>query len=147
MDSLVALGFTRLEAAIYVHLLEDSPATGYQIAKTIEKPNANTYQALESMTQRGLLLVEDGKPRRYRAVPHQEMLRHLEAAYTSRVESASRELDAVRPASGDLQVYRITESEAVIERCRAMLSRARRKVVVDAFPGILATILAFLFRC
>jgi len=140
MNSLVALGFSQLEAAIYVYLLEESPATGYQIAKAIEKPNANTYQALESMTLRGLLLVEDGKPRRYRAVPHQEMLRQLETAYTVRVETASKELDAIRPATGDLQVYRITERTQVIERCRAMLARARRKVVVDAFPGVLATI-------
>ena len=141
MDSLVALGFSRLEAAIYVYLLEESPATGYQIAKAIEKPNANTYQALESMTQRGLLLVEDGKPRRYRAVPHKEMLCHLDAAYTARVETASKALDAIRPATGDLQVYRITEYTQVIERCRAMLARGRRKVVVDAFPGVLVTIL------
>jgi len=140
MDSLVSLGFSPLEAAIYVYLLEESPATGYQIAKAIEKPNANTYQALESMTQRGLLLVEDGRPRRYRAVPHKEMLRHLGAAYTARLETASKELDAIRPAAGDLLVYRITEYTQVIERCRAMLARARRKVVVDAFPGVLVTI-------
>ncbi len=43
MESLIALGFSGLEAAIYVHLLENSPATGYQISKAIEKPNANTY--------------------------------------------------------------------------------------------------------
>jgi sugar-specific transcriptional regulator TrmB len=139
MDSLVALGFSRLEAAIYVYLLEESPATGYQIAKAIEKPNANTYQALESMAQRGLLLVEDGQPRRYRAVPHKEMLHRLGADYTARVETASKDLDAIRPATGDLQVYRITEYTQVIERCRAMLARARRKVVVDAFPGVLVT--------
>jgi sugar-specific transcriptional regulator TrmB len=140
VNSLVALGFSQLEAAIYVYLLEESPATGYQIAKAIEKPNANTYQALESMTLRGLLLVEDGKPRRYRAVPHQEMLRQLETAYNSRVEKALADLDAIRPATGDLQVYRITERTQVIERCRAMLAGARRKVLVDAFPGVLATI-------
>ena len=77
MDSLVALGFSKLEAAIYIYLLKESPATGYQIAKAIDKAKANTYQALDSMTQHGLLMVEDGKPRRYRAVPHREMLRRL----------------------------------------------------------------------
>jgi hypothetical protein len=92
------------------------------------------------MTQRGLLLVEDGKPRRYRAVPHHEMLRHLEAAYAARVEDASKELETIRPAVGDLQVYRITELTQVIERCRTMLAHASCKVLADAFPGILATI-------
>ena len=140
MESLIALGFSGLEAAIYVYLLEESPATGYQIAKAIEKPNANTYQALESMTSRGLLLVDDGKPRRYRAVPHQEMLRRLEASYADRVENATRELDSIRPATGDLQVYRITGGAQVVERGLAMLGRARRKVVVDAFPGIFSVI-------
>lgn len=139
VESLIALGFSGLEAAIYVHLLENSPATGYQIAKAIEKPNANTYQALESMVQQGFLLVEDGKPRRFRAVPHQEMLRQLESSYAHRVQNAASELESIRPATGDLQVYRITDGALVVERCRAMLARARRKVVVDAFPRILAT--------
>lgn len=61
MESLIALGFSGIEAAIYVHLLENSPATGYQIAKGIEKPNANTYQALDSMVQQGFLLVDGGQ--------------------------------------------------------------------------------------
>jgi sugar-specific transcriptional regulator TrmB len=140
MDSLVALGFTQLEAAIYVFLLESCPSTGYQIAKAIEKPNSNTYQALESLTQRGVLLVDEGSPRRYRAVPYQEVLRQLEAAFQAQCKAASRDLDAIRPASGDSQVYRINNRGQVIERCRTMLHRARHKVLVDAFPAVLATI-------
>jgi hypothetical protein len=140
MESLIALGFTRLEAAIYVYLLERSPATGYQIAKAIEKANSNTYQALESLSSRGLLLVEGNSPRRYRSVPYQEMLRQLEALHRARVEAASRDLDGIRPATGDLQVYRVKDRIQVFERCNSMLRSARRRVLVDAFPKAFAAI-------
>ena len=37
-------------------------------------------------------------------------------------------------------MYRITDRAQVFEKCRAMLERAQRKVVADAFPGVLANI-------
>ena len=44
MNSLVTPGFSQPEAAIYVYPPEESPASGDQIAETIEILNANTSQ-------------------------------------------------------------------------------------------------------
>jgi predicted transcriptional regulator len=140
MESLAKLGFTHLEAAIYVYLLENSPATGYQIAKGIEKSKSNTYQAVESLSARGLLLVGDGSPRMYRAIPYREMLSQLENTFHITCESAARDLRAIQPAAGDLQVYRVSDRSQVFERAQSLIKRCEKRVIVDAFPLILTLI-------
>jgi len=136
MDSLIALGFTKLEAAIYVYLVGNSPATGYQIAKAIEKPNSNTYQSLESLTQRGLLMEVKENPRRYRAVPYQEMLDRLDKTHRQRCQAAATELNSLTPAMDDFQTYSLTSVPQAFERCRSMLEGAEYRVLVDAFPTV-----------
>jgi HTH-type transcriptional regulator, sugar sensing transcriptional regulator len=147
MESLVGLGFTRLEAAVYVFLLKHGPATGYQVAKSINKPNSNTYQALEALALRGFLEVEEGKRRLFRAVPYREVLGQLEATFQERRDAAARDLASIPPARSDYQVYTIRTVSQSLERCRAMLSEARTKVLIDVFPGIVHHIRDDLAAC
>jgi hypothetical protein len=56
---LSTLGFTELEAAVYTFLVESSPATAYRVAQGIGRPVANTYKAVESLQQKGAVLVDE----------------------------------------------------------------------------------------
>jgi HTH-type transcriptional regulator, sugar sensing transcriptional regulator len=53
LDSLISLGFTPLEAEVYVCLVQDSPATGYRIAQTVGRPVAGIYKTIESLANKG----------------------------------------------------------------------------------------------
>ena len=50
VQALQELGFTCLEAHVYVYLLRRAPATGYRISHAIGNPTANTYKALTRTT-------------------------------------------------------------------------------------------------
>ncbi|MCP4547997.1 MAG: hypothetical protein GY835_16150 [bacterium] len=142
MESLVELGFTRLEASAYVFLLRNSPATGYQVAKSINRPNSNTYQALEALALRGILVVEEGTSRQFRAMPYQEVLRQLAASFQERSTAAARDLARIPPAKSDFQVYTLATVSQSLERCRTMLNEAEKTVLIDVFPGIMPHIIA-----
>ena len=43
------LGFSDYESRIYVHLLRESPKTGYQLSQATGIHRANTYQALRTL--------------------------------------------------------------------------------------------------
>ncbi len=52
MDLLGALnktGFTEYEAKVYLALLDDNPATGYQISKTSNIPRSMVYETLSRL--------------------------------------------------------------------------------------------------
>ncbi|MEP6988157.1 MAG: helix-turn-helix domain-containing protein [Chloroflexota bacterium] len=56
MTSLTQIGFTEYEATVYLALLRENPATGYQISKTSGVPRAMVYDALSRLHTRGAVL-------------------------------------------------------------------------------------------
>lgn len=133
-ESLVQLGLTQLEADIYRFLLGDSPATGHRIARGLGKPNANVYKALDSLHAKSALLVQEGDPRRFTPVPVDELLDRLQRDFAHHVESTRAALRELPGPADDDGIYHIRGREAVLERCRAMFSRAHALLLVDAFP-------------
>lgn len=135
---LVSLGLTELESEIYMFLVENSPATGYRIAAGINKPAANTYQALRSMLGKGIVILEDSTPRAYRAVPTELLLERMEKRFSKMKSQAAAELAKLKPAAEDEKVYRLQTVEQVYERFREMLKASQQIVLLDLFPAALA---------
>src|SRR5262249_7999296 len=133
-QSLTGLGFTELEAEVYVSLLQHSPATGYRVAQSIGRPVANTYKAIESLQQKGAILVDEGASRLCRAVPAEELLAQLERGFQRRRQEAAHALASVRAAPEDDRVYQLQSVEQVFERCRRMLDGCEQAAVLDIFP-------------
>jgi len=132
---LVALGFTELEAAVYLYLAENSPATGYRVAHDIGKPVANTYKAIESLHQKGGVIVDDsGENRQVRAVPPEDLLDQFASAFRKRYEAANRALQSLDPSEPDMGVYSLASTDQVVARARAMLGRVEDVVLCDLFP-------------
>lgn len=135
---MVALGFTELEASIYTYLVGNSPATGYRVSHDIGKPIANTYKAIESLHQKGAVMVdESGENRQVRAVAPDELLEQLAHAFDNRHKAATRALRNLAPSKHDVGVYTLTHADQVATRARRMLERAENVVVGDLFPRAL----------
>jgi sugar-specific transcriptional regulator TrmB len=141
IEALVDLGFTALEAEVYAWLLGEAATTGYRIAQGIGKPVANTYKAIESLRNKGAVLVDEDENRMCRAVPAEELLRAMDRSFAARRAEAGRALARVARTEGDDRVYALGTPGQVIERARTMLSEAREVVLVDAFPRSLETVM------
>ncbi|HEU4753573.1 MAG TPA: helix-turn-helix domain-containing protein [Armatimonadota bacterium] len=142
IQALTALGFTGVEAEVYVALLRHSPATGYRIAQALGRPAAGVYKTLESLARKGAVLVEEGAGRACRAVPPDELLARLDRSFEQRKAEAERALSELRAAPEDQRIYQLRTREQVLERCRAMLERCEQIALVDVFPGPLAAVRA-----
>jgi sugar-specific transcriptional regulator TrmB len=132
---MTALGLTELEAEVYVFLLQESPATGYRVAQGIGKPVANTYKAIESLGNKGAVLVDEGPRRLYRPLPAEEFLAQLEHTFRRRRQQAAAALASIRTAPEDDRVYQLLSVEQVFQRCRRMLDGCEQVALLDAFPG------------
>lgn len=133
---LVELGFTEAEAEVYACLLGEGTITGYRVAQAIGKPVANTYKAIESLRRKGAVLVDEGETRQCRAVPPDELLQRLQREFASKCARAGESLSRIRSAPGDDRLYQLASKAQVLERCRAMLDRARHVVVADLSPEV-----------
>jgi len=134
LQPLVQLGFTNLESEIYAFLVENSPATGYGIAKGISKPAANTYKALESLSQKGAVVIDDDQTRLFRAVDAEELLEGFERRFGLLRGQAEAALKKLKPSPKDKRVYQLQTIHLVFSRYRKMLSECQRVVMLDLFP-------------
>ncbi len=138
-DPMTTLGFTALEAEVYTLLLGESTAvTGYRLAQSLRKPAANVYKAIESLAAKGAVMVDDGRHRKCRAVPPEELLSRLDRRFQEARKRAAHTLAQHAQPATDHRVYQLHSLEAVLERARAMLQRAREVVAIDAFPSAIA---------
>lgn len=139
-ELLANLGFTDAEAELYMFLIAESPATGYRAAQAIGRPASQTYKAIESLTRKGAVMVDDGNTRLCRAVPPEEYLSHLQRSFGDRIQVAKTLLRKLPKLGSDYRVYQIESFEEVMERARRMLERGREVLIADLFPGPLATL-------
>jgi sugar-specific transcriptional regulator TrmB len=139
-DSLIELGFTSLEADAYCELLRSGPATAYRVAKQIGRPTANTYQALATLLQNGAVDLEDGDRRLYRATDPGTLLHRLDSQFARRRAAAAENLNRLKRHDSDNRVYRLANVDQAMDLARDMVASAREIVLVDLFPGLVASL-------
>lgn len=132
IESLVALGFTDLEARVYAHLVVEGPGTGYRIASGTGKPVANTYKAIESLERKGAVLVEDGSTRVVRAVAPEQVLSGIAKRLEKERERAAKSLKKAAKTEEDTRTYAVASEDQAVQRARQMLDGA---VVVALVRG------------
>ncbi|MEZ4651220.1 MAG: helix-turn-helix domain-containing protein [Candidatus Eisenbacteria bacterium] len=137
---LTELGFTGLEADIYLLLLQEHPATGYRVAQQLGKPTGNVYKALETLEQKGAILVDEGESRLVRPVDPSELLAQLDRRFASRRANLAGALENLSRDSEDHRLYSLRSYDQVLERMRAMLERCETVALLDLFPAPFAAL-------
>jgi len=135
-DYLGQVGFTGLEAAIYLTLLKESGLTGYRISKLAGKPVSNVYKALDSLESKGAIISDgSGKSRLYSALPIGVYLDHREQEFASSRKVLEQSLKDVATPSVDYGVFKLDKVEQIFERAESMLERAEQNILVDCLPA------------
>jgi len=132
MALLMELGLTRLQARIYLSLLRNSPRTGYQVAKELDEPVANTYKALDSLRKEGLALVEESaRIKAYAAQPIGLFLDQRERRFSRKREILESSLKSLVPASPGEGFYAIETTDQLYALSSSLIGKARDAVAVD----------------
>ena len=134
-QTLATLGFTETEALVYTDLVRHPGSTGYRVARSINKAQANTYQTLNSLVQKGAVVFEEGDTRSFRATPPAELLARLRRTFENQFDEARSSLSRLEAAAeADERIYQLRNTEQVIERVRAMLASAEETIAFSWFP-------------
>lgn len=137
LELLYNLGFNQLEAEVYIHLLTQPPSTAYKIGKQINKPTANVYKTIDSLVEKGAILIEDNKNKQCRAVNPDEFIGQYESALLEKTQEAKKMLSNLEYHTVDENSYSISSVHLVFERFQCMLRKCKTIAVIDAFPKTL----------
>lgn len=140
ITALKRLGFTELEAAVYAYLVVNPPATAYKVARDIGKPVANTYKAVQSLFEKGAIMIDETENRLCRAVDPENLLENLKRSFLSDQDAARDALARLTPTSEGEGLYGLSSADQVFATFAKMCSEAESVILVDAFPGVVEKI-------
>ena len=128
LEELTAIGFTEYEAKVYIALLQEYPATGYQLSKSSGVPRSMVYEALKRLHRRGAALETiEGRSTLYRPLPPHTLLNRHEREHLRLVRELREGLDTLYRAEQDDRVWTISGQSTVLAYARQMLQEAERE--------------------
>ena len=113
--NLQAIGFTEYEARVYLALLEQHPATGYQLSRDAGIPRSMVYEALGRLETRGAVLSSvDKRATHYRPVPPDTLLDRFAKEHSIRIDELRRGLNRAFEPRDEDRLWTIEGSGAVL---------------------------------
>jgi len=119
------LGLSTHEALTYVTLLANPRATASTLCKETLIPDSKIYYALDGLSKKGMILVQQGNPNLYTAVHPREAVANLKRQLTESLNERMKEADALVDSLSP--IYESAESPAELEL--AYIIRTKKNIV------------------
>ena len=108
-NNLTQIGFTEYEAKVYLALLHESPATGYQLSKKSGVPRSMVYEALGRLAARGAVLeTVEGRATLYRPLPPDVLLDRYEEDQQRMMAGLRTGMEKIYQSSDEDKVWSIS---------------------------------------
>jgi sugar-specific transcriptional regulator TrmB len=140
LNELRRLGLSTYEAQAYLTLIRNPDISATQLCNETGIPDSKIYFTLEELQKKGLVVVSEGVPRHYRALPPKEALGKLKSMitreYETEVEKISQLSLALEPLytrseRDDLELaYIVKGFDNILSRMIDVFKSAKREVVV-----------------
>jgi len=134
LQPLLELGLTRLETNIYCLLVTGESRSTQEIAESLQQPPDDVAVAVNTLRERGAVMVSAADPDLHQAIPAEEVLAHATQRFhriRNRASGALRKL-AKSPPTEDM--CSIESAPEVWSRLARMLGHCREVALLDLFP-------------
>ncbi|WP_251330190.1 TrmB family transcriptional regulator [Haloplanus pelagicus] len=142
VSTLRTFELTEYEAKCFVALTRLREGTAKEVSDVADVPRARIYDSMDTLQDRGLVSVQESKPRRFRAVSPRESVELLEQQCRSRLDRLGTilpRLGSPDRSSSAGEVWTMEGETAVSERLATLVGDATDEVLlavaVDALLG------------
>ena len=96
MDLLSTIGLNSYERKLYVTLVSKGSSTAGNLSELSGVPRSRTYDVLESLADKGFVILQNGKPIKYVAIGPREAMERAKAKYKEDYENATDRIDRAK---------------------------------------------------
>lgn len=131
LSDLIALGLTEYEAKVYIALVRDHPANGYQLSKRTGVPRSMVYEALGRLNARGAVLKSgDRRAMLFRPVPPELLFERYEREHHQLIKGLRDRLQVLYTARKEDLLWSVSEQGAIYSYATKMISSAQREILL-----------------
>ncbi|AFG38727.1 TrmB family transcriptional regulator [Spirochaeta africana] len=130
IDELERFQFSRMEAQVYVCLVQHGRLNGSQIARQLHCSRSSVYSALNNLYSRGAVTMLTGEPTEYAAEDPDALFSLLQQQYTRALTRVRSELKQSMQGAAEQQYHNLRGSENCLQKARELISRSRSEVLL-----------------
>jgi len=123
-ESLKGIGLNLYERNLYVAALIKKIATASELAELSNVPRARVYDVLQSLEQKGFIIIQQGSPFKYLAVEPREAFENLKHKILRDAEEASERLEKLKKS-------------AVMKEMQNLYNKDLKTISPENFSGII----------
>lgn len=131
LDCLCRLNFSKLEAQIYVALLDGGELSGYQIAKKIGASRSSVYPALEVMLKKGYIRLLPEETQIYRAQNPVALIGRLKGEFCESADAARSMLESLYQDTHEERFTNIKGFDTIVANVKEILRSAEQEVYMN----------------
>lgn len=152
LDSLKAIGLNKYERNLWAALLSRGSSSAGELSDISNVPRSRCYDVLESLANRGFIVIQPGKPLRYVAIHPKEAMERAKKKIQEEAHELSDKLDRLMKSESIKELERLHKENiktvrpedltgalkgryAMIQQLETMLKKARKSVKLLTTEG------------
>ena len=96
MDALKSIGLNLYERKLWVALLAKGTATAGELSSITNVPRSRTYDVLQSLAEKGFVVIQASKPLKYVAVPPEEALERVKKRLEEKLKETIERIEKLK---------------------------------------------------
>jgi len=131
IDLLNEFGLPANLGKTYVALLNNNPATGYEICTQSGVPRSAIYSVLNKLEALGIINSIGESPKKYVPIPPSGLIEHFSQLHTDRINLLTDALDNLETDSNTFDFWHIHGYRNLILKLRESISKAKEKIYLS----------------
>jgi len=99
MDALKSIGLNLYERRLWVALLARGTSTAGELSEIANVPRSRTYDILQSLAEKGFVVVQTGKPIKYVAVPPEEAFERAKKKMEDDIREMQEKIESLKSSA------------------------------------------------
>ncbi len=134
VPALVSLGFSLNESRAYAALLQESPATGYEVGVRAQIPRSAVYGVLRRLVKAGAARSIAGTPERFAPSPADDVVHLLRKRFDASVEQLETAIARIDTAPQVPDAFSVRGYDRILEEAERLIRGAEDRLVISGWP-------------
>lgn len=130
LENLKELGFNSYEAKVYLALLKKYPATGYEVSKISNVPQARAYDTLKALEQKKIVVANNSKPITYTPIKASELTKRYKRKINTTIDFLEKNLPNVKEDYTE-PILSITGGANIREKIVEIVKNAKKEIYIE----------------
>lgn len=132
VEKLKEIGFNSYEAKVYIALLKKYPATGYEISKLANIPQARTYDTLKALEQKNVVATANSKPATYTPIKPKQLISSYQKKMNSTINYLEKHLPEVKEDYNE-PIVTVSGKQNIYNKVIEVIQNAKKEIYMEVW--------------